>query len=64
MTQPDVWYSYNTGQDLFPELFQNAGGNGIGPMGGPAMQFDRSVTSPFRWPRVFDGSADLLRVDA
>ena len=22
VAQPDVWYSYNTGQDLFPELFQ------------------------------------------
>ena len=63
---PEVWYSYNTGQDLFPELFTqaNAAGNGIGPMGGPAMQFDRSIASPFRWPRAFDGSAALLRVDA
>jgi cytochrome c len=55
VAQPEVWYSYNTGQDLFPELFQNADGNGIGPMGGPAMQFDSSITSPFRWPRVFTG---------
>ena len=55
MTQPDVWYSYNTGADLFPELFQNAAGNGIGPMGGPALQFDRNISSPFRWPRAFDG---------
>jgi cytochrome c len=53
--QPEVWYSYNTGQDLFPELFQNATGNGIGPMGGPAMVFDRSIRSPFRFPRVFEG---------
>src|SRR3712207_5724518 len=55
ITQPDVWYSYNTGSDLFPELFQNAAGNGIGPMGGPAMVFDRSINSPFRFPRVFEG---------
>ena len=44
VAQPDVWYSYNTGQDLFPELFNRTTpgrGNGIGPMGGPAMQFDR-----------------------
>jgi cytochrome c len=53
--QPEVWYSYNTGQDLFPELFQNAAGNGIGPMGGPAMVFDGSINSPFRFPRVFEG---------
>jgi glucose/arabinose dehydrogenase len=53
--QPEVWYSYNTGQDLFPELFQNAAGNGIGPMGGPAMEFDNSITSPLRFPRVFEG---------
>ena len=50
-----MWYSYNTGADLFPELFQNAAGNGIGPMGGPAMVFDNSITSPFRFPRAFAG---------
>jgi hypothetical protein len=55
VAQPDVWYSYNTGQELFPELFQNADSNGIGPMGGPAMQFDAQIVSPFRWPRVFAG---------
>ncbi len=55
VTQPDAWYSYNTGAELFPELFQNAEGNGIGPMGGPALQFDRNISSPFRWPRAFDG---------
>jgi cytochrome c len=55
VSQPEVWYSYNTGQDLFPELFANAQGNGIGPMGGPAMEFDRSIVSPLRWPRVFEG---------
>jgi PKD repeat protein len=55
VSQPDVWYSYNTGQDLFPELFQNAAGNGIGPMGGPALDFDREISSPFRWPRALDG---------
>ena len=55
---PDVWYSYNTMRDLFPELFNPVGspvGNGIGPMGGPAMQFDRQINSAFRWPRVFSG---------
>ena len=45
-TQPDVWYSYNTGADLFPELFPpNADGNGIGPMGGPAMVVRRAASS-------------------
>ena len=24
-------------------------------MGGPALRFDRGITSPFRWPRVFEG---------
>ncbi len=53
---PDVWYSYSTGSDLFPELFNPpAQGNGIGPMGGPAMQFDSQIESAFRWPRVFSG---------
>jgi cytochrome c len=59
---PEVWYSYTTFRDLFPELFNpgppsppGVAGNGIGPMGGPAMQFDRSIESAFRWPRVFAG---------
>jgi glucose/arabinose dehydrogenase len=52
---PDVWYSYNTGRDLFPELFQNAVGNGISPMGGPAMQPIEGNSSPFRWPNAFRG---------
>ena len=56
VAQPDVWYSYNTGEDLFPELFRRTPtGNGIGPMGGPAMQFDSQIVSPFRWPREFNG---------
>ncbi len=54
VTQPDVWYAY-TGADLFPELFEHRGGDGIGPMGGPALQFDRDISSPFRWPRAFEG---------
>jgi cytochrome c len=60
--QPDVWYSYNTFRDLFPELFNpndpaTPGGppGGIGPMGGPAMERIRGNRSPLRWPRVFEG---------
>jgi len=53
---PQVWYSYDTFRELFPELFNpNNSPNGIGPMGGPAMRYDASITSPFRWPRVFGG---------
>ena len=53
---PDVWYSYPASDEgLFPELLQQRGGDGIGPMGGPAYEFDRSNRSPFRFPRVFDG---------
>ena len=53
---PDVWYTYPAGDEgLFPELLQQRGGDGIGPMGGPAYQFDTENRSPFRFPRVFDG---------
>jgi PKD repeat protein len=55
VAQPDVWYSYSTGADLFPELFRNAQGNGISPMGGPAMQRIANNSSPFRWPNAFLG---------
>jgi cytochrome c len=54
--QPDVWYSYPEADfGLFPELLEQRGGDGIGPMGGPAYDWDREVRSPLRWPRVFDG---------
>jgi cytochrome c len=54
VVQPDVWYSaVNTG--LFPELFENMGGEGVGPMAGPAYQFSRKSRSRFKWPRYYDG---------
>ena len=47
------------GGDLFPELFVAEGegepGNGIGPMGGPSMQYDAPIRSALRWPRAFGG---------
>jgi cytochrome c len=56
VVQPEVWYSYPAADfGLFPELFNQMGGNGIGPMGGPAYDFDSEVRSPLRWPQVFDG---------
>ena len=48
--QPDVWYSYNQSA-LFPEL----GTGGIGPMGGPAYDFDADNQSVFRFPRYYNG---------
>jgi hypothetical protein len=52
LVQPDVWYTYqDTGE--FPELFQNMGGDGIGPMAGPAYQYDAKSRSRFKWPRYY-----------
>jgi uncharacterized repeat protein (TIGR01451 family) len=48
--QPDVWYTY-TQSALFPEL----GTGGIGPMGGPAYDFDATNRSVFRWPSYYNG---------
>jgi len=54
--QPDVWYSYPAAdQGLFPELLEQRGGDGIGPMGGPASDPDDRNRSPPRWPRGLDG---------
>jgi cytochrome c len=54
--QPEVWYSYPASdQGLFPELLEQRGGDGIGPMGGPAYDFENGNRSPLRWPRVFEG---------
>jgi cytochrome c len=57
VAQPDVWYSYPPADEgLFPELLENAvGGTGIGPMGGPAYQFDSGNPSVFKWPRYYNG---------
>jgi glucose/arabinose dehydrogenase len=58
VVQPDVWYTYpDSSQEsgLFPELFEQLGGDGIGPMGGPAYRFDPQSGSVVRWPQYFDG---------
>ena len=52
MTQPQVWYSYRLSAE-FPELETG----GIGPMAGPAYQFDRKakpVTGATPWPAYYD----------
>ena len=52
VTQPQVWYSYTLSPE-FPELETG----GIGPMAGPAYQFDRKATkgrNPTAWPEYFD----------
>src|SRR5262245_18658401 len=56
VVQPDVYYSY-PGNDfgLFPELFEDNDGDGIGPMGGPAYDFKANSRSETKWPQVFDG---------
>ena len=56
VVQPDVIYSYPASDPgLFPELLEQADGDGIGPMGGPAYQFDRTNRSPIRFPRALHG---------
>jgi hypothetical protein len=54
VSQPDVWYSYED-DGLFPELFQNAYGDGISPMAGPAYQFAKGNPSVFKWPKYYNG---------
>ncbi|WP_210439582.1 PQQ-dependent sugar dehydrogenase [Nocardioides xinjiangensis] len=54
--QPEVWYSYGKSK-RFPALDKKDGG--IGPMAGPAYQFDRRDTlgrNPVAWPRRYDGT--------
>jgi cytochrome c len=50
---PDVWYSYTLSAE-FPELGSTPPG-GIGPMGGPAYDFDAAKASPPAWPAYYDG---------
>src|SRR5919106_296286 len=54
MVNPDVWYTYPESDDgLFPELLQDRGGDGIGPMGGPAYDFRGNSRSETKWPRDY-----------
>ena len=53
VVQPDVWYSFGPSAE-FPEL----GGGGIGPMAGPAYDFDRNLAkgrNSVAWPEYYDG---------
>ena len=53
VTQPDVWYSYGESAQ-FPELETG----GIGPMAGPAYDFQRKYVSGSKaigWPEYYDG---------
>ncbi len=53
VVQPHVWYSYGISPQ-FPEMEEG----GIGPMAGPAYDFDRSDRrrpQPVAWPRYYDG---------
>ncbi|KRF09540.1 glycosyl hydrolase [Arthrobacter sp. Soil782] len=53
VSQPQVWYSYGASAE-FPELETG----GIGPMAGPAYDFDKKATkgrAPVAWPEYYDG---------
>lgn len=53
VTQPEIWYSYGESAE-FPEL----GTGGIGPMAGPAYDYDKRATKgkhPVAWPQYYDG---------
>ncbi len=48
---PQVWYP-SAASDEFPEL----GTGGIGPMAGPAYDYDRRSASRTKWPAYYDGA--------
>jgi cytochrome c len=48
--RPEVFYGYGASAQ-FPGL----GTGGIGPMGGPAYDYDRRSTSRVKWPAYYDG---------
>jgi cytochrome c len=47
---PDVWFGYALSPE-FPEL----GEGGIGPMGGPAYDYNARSSSRVKWPQYWDG---------
>jgi cytochrome c len=53
VVQPEVWYGYGSSPE-FPEL----GTGGIGPMAGPAYDYDKKASNgkaPVAWPEYYDG---------
>ena len=62
---PEVWYSYPAGDEgLFPELLNMRGGDGIGPMGGPAYEFNADNRSREPLAARVRRAPAVLRVDA
>jgi cytochrome c len=47
---PDIWYGYGPSAE-FPEL----GTGGIGPMAGPAYNYNKNSSSRIKWPEYYDG---------
>jgi Glucose / Sorbosone dehydrogenase len=61
---PEVWYTYPDSDDgQFTELLEDRGGDGIGPMGGPAYDF-RGNSRSDQVAASVRGPSTLLRVDA
>ncbi|WP_232071333.1 PQQ-dependent sugar dehydrogenase [Phytohabitans flavus] len=50
VAEPEVKYSYDLSAD-FPQL----GEGGIGPMAGPAYDYDKRGRSQVKWPEYYDG---------
>ena len=50
VAEPEIAYSYGPSAE-FPEL----GEGGIGPMAGPAYDYDRRSRSRIKWPEYYDG---------
>ncbi|WBB80888.1 PQQ-dependent sugar dehydrogenase [Micromonospora sp. WMMD882] len=51
VAEPEVVYSYGVSEQ-FPQL----GTGGIGPMAGPAYDYDRRSDSRVKWPAYYDGA--------
>ena len=51
VVQPDVWYSYGPSAE-----FPNIGGEGVGPMAGPAYDPKTAGKSRTRWPGYYAGA--------
>ena len=65
VVQPDVYYSYPENDfGLFPELFEDNDGDGIGPMGGPAYDFNAQQPVRDQVAERVRRPPAVLRVDA
>ncbi|MPV51467.1 TIM barrel protein, partial [Pseudactinotalea sp. HY160] len=57
VTQPQIWYGDNAGDQPWDEFVTFSSRGGQAPMGGPVFRYDETNPSPTQFPEYWDGKA-------